>query len=180
MIENKVDQLKSKYLDSLRVYGSKINDNENEDVENVKKELKEKKKVVSRILNNYKVSLQQHQEFKEEISAARDIALSIESEIDLICLSLNIQYPDELKKKRTEDTRQDQLSGNEEEEEEGEREGDTSDKENSLAQESFNTAAPSDEYFTPNIQVRKSGIDSNAVFTPAIKSNSKLPIRRQL
>lgn len=172
IIENKVSELQGKYLENLQVYSKSTENDNDEEIEKVKKELREKLKVVSRILNNYKVSLQQNHELKQEVCTARDVALSIESEVDLLCMSLNLHFPDELKKH----TRQDQLSDENNEEEEEEEE---SDKENSVIPEEIYRVSSSDEYFSPNIQVRKSTIDSEALFTPAIKSNtkSKLPIR---
>jgi hypothetical protein len=191
-IEAKVQKLQKKYLDSLKVYKQQYKEEEEEEeatseatreVQEKKQELEQKSQVLVKIITEYKNSLKQFQELSDLIVSARQLALSFESELDLLASKLNIEYPPELiRREQTEEIEQESLEAT------GERQSDKiateedqeSDKENneSLVESSLNQS--NDEYYSPIIQIRKSTLDNREAYTPALKSSSKLPIRRRI
>lgn len=192
-VEAKVQKLQKKYLDSLKIYKQQEQQEEEEEENSErtkneqenKQDLELKCEVLNKIIKEYKDSLKQFQEVSDLIVSARQLASSFESELDLLASKLNIEYPPELiRKEEPEEEEQKSLN---EASTAGEGQTDSiesevdleSDKENN---ESFveSSNQSHEEYFSPILQIRKSTLDDREAYTPALKSSSKLPIRRRI
>lgn len=177
-IEAKVSKLQAKYLNSKKIYNQPAEEEEEASRER-KQELEQKSQVLANIIKEYKESLGQFQELSDLILSARELAFSIESELDFVASKLNIEYPPELiRREQSEEREQEsfEATGEEQGENLATEEDLESDKENN--ESSLNQS--NDEYYSPIIQIRKSTTDNREAYTPALKSSSKLPIRRRI
>jgi hypothetical protein len=186
-IEAKVINLQKDYLE-LFSFSLRQTDTENNKTENAKKLLQEKIETVEKIVGEYKIVLNQHHQISAEIIEAKETAEELNENIDSLFELLQIEIPEELKHRQqpteilTRFSIQPAFETSDEEEENKENsrsyqeEEELSDKENS----GLNNSS---DYFSPNIQIKKSIVaDNDALYTPAVKSSSKLPLfkRNQL
>lgn len=182
-IEAKLHKLQKDYIDLVR---SPLlqNLNEENNLEAAKKLIEEKISNLESVKQELSSYLNQSRETSELLIEVSEASEAIESELDQLFEVLNLEIPEDLKHKSlnlaaetnpTEsqpipiEAAQDYLT----EDESSEEEEDASDKENSRIVE---TKSDSDEYFSPNIQIRKSFKENNECYTPAVKSTSKINI----
>lgn len=189
-IESEIKILHSKYLDLLKICKTNFNEFEafknEEEINKIKHQLQHKKQILTKIQSEYQFQSHLYQNLKHFITSAKNTALDLEAEVNLILCKLNIDYKDE--QERNSDfinTQHNQLTdkvtcdAEEEEEEEIENNDSDSDKENSVLQDYCVPVI--ENYSSPIIKIRKSTVDptANNLYTPASRSTSKLPIFRR-
>lgn len=190
-IEAKINNLQKNYLELLSSSVRQLEFSNQNNTEIASSLLKAKVETVEKIIVDYKAALNQHHQTSAEIIETKETAEQLEADLDNLLVALQIEVPEELKKQPVQLTEIVQrlsiqtafeLSDEEEENKENskncpesEEEENASDKENSVLNSSGG-------YFSPNIQIKKSFVsDNDALYTPAIKSSSKLPLfKRQL
>lgn len=186
-IEAKISNLQKNYLELLStpVRSLEITDQNNSECA---KNLSDRKiEATETIAREYKAALRQHHQFSAEVIEARETAEELEEHLDNFFAEIKIEIPEELKRRQqvprisvqtTFEVRDEEREHKENSQvyQESEEEEDFSDKENSGQNSSGG-------YFSPNIQIQKSLIDPTvtnaALYTPAIKSSSKLPLSKR-
>lgn len=177
-LEKKVRQLQNNYLQILKLY--EVNESQ-EKLTHLKETLKIKEQVLGKIAAEYKSIEKTYSDLSRDLSNAKNSAIEIDEQLDLLAHSLNIQFPENLKRKEKDETILTKTENVENQLYDKIKENDTDeeDKENSIVLNNPNRIlVDSDEYFSPNIQIRKSLINQNnqSTYTPALKkSNSKIP-----
>lgn len=189
-IESKVVNLQKKYIELLRnpILPVRFSITEENSFDAAEKLIEEKIIKIADIREQYISALRKFTEVKALLAEVKESAEKVESEIDWLFDALKLKVPEDLVKKTTEETETGAEAASseqpeakdstytfltDEEEEEDFRE-DFSDKENS---QSCAPKSDSDNYFSPNIQIRKSFKGNNTdCYTPAIKSSSKLSL----
>lgn len=155
--------------------------------------ISEKIERLESIEQEYLEILKQHKQVSTQIAEAREVAEEIEAQLDFVAGELEIEIPDDLRKPINTESPQSKVkaepeyqSEEQEQQEEAsfsyreykeEEESIESDKENGTWRKSSSPVTfDSGEYFSPNIQIQKSfGTSSSGCFTPALKSQSKVP-----
>lgn len=177
-IEAKVSSLQKRYLEILALPIRKIEFTNENNLEIAKNLLLEKIETVDKILVEYKSVLNQHHQTGAEIIEAKETAEEFEDYLDNLFELFEIEIPEEFKQSEQDKeisqilpVQDSELNENSENSKDfDEEEEDSSDKENSVL------SSPGGGYFSPNIQIQKSIINPNeALYTPAVKSSSKLP-----
>lgn len=191
-IEAKVINLQKNYLEILSSPVREIEFSNENNAEKAKNLLEVKIETLHEIVGEYKAALRLHHQISAEIVEARETAEELSDHLDNLFEALGIEIPEDLKSRPQPEQLTEivqrlaiQPSSDDEEEDKensqivyqnSEQEEEISDKENN--------SSSSGDYFSPNIQIKKSFVDSTAtndiLYTPAVKSSSKLPlIKRQ-
>lgn len=178
-IEAKVNRLQTDYIELLRSPIAPIEFSENNSIIKAEEILREKLENLEEVKAEYTELLLQYEDISSALSEAKELSDTVESQIDQLFESLELGcWPEDLRKPKEEYQQKQPEKINEKDFYE--------DKENSqIYQEEEATADNSgfkdlvledsiDEYFSPNIQIRKYSQNTNSVcYTPAVKSHSK-------
>lgn len=169
-IETKLNYLEKFYLDLLGLPILPIV-SETKSLEKATEILKNKLETLNKIKEEYTEVLDVYEKFSKELTEAKVDLNELELELDNIFGCLELDIPKHLIKE-----------SECEEQEPLEQTSEDSEKENSVIQEEeyfiadkdFLEKSYSEEYFSPNVQILKSGrIANSGTYTPAVKSLSK-------
>lgn len=166
LLEERVRVLQNQYIafKQQQIIGNNTTD---EQKENLHKILDYKIKEIARIKEEYNEAVSVSKEIYTLLKDTKEAAESTGKIIDLLAQSLNIEYPEELTIRAQTNKRTVPLIQIEQVKRLSDQNSSSSevdDKENSKDQS---------DYFSPNIQIRKSLVTDENIFTPAIKSQKK-------
>lgn len=186
-IEAKLNNLQKTYLDLLNAPIREIQFTSHNNNEKAQQIIDEKLETLSEIKKNYKEALTRFEQLSKLLIETKEVTEDTESYLDFCFEVFGIEIPEDLQRKPPQSPIQDIPNQHPAAHQSYQTTDDEEDKENSRiypeeeeenSEESFdkeNLQSPnSDEFFSPNIQIRKSfKIGNTECFTPAVKSTSK-------